>query len=175
MHERRLLEFDLTVGTPVTGETLGELQRCAGIDAAERRMVGLIARRARSEAEIRDRLETLGIDEAATADMLERFRSIGLLDDQALAEDVADRTRRRGHGELRTRSDLRRLRVEPDVAATVLTATPQEQREQAEAVILKRFGEIPAEPAGLSRASAFLARRGYDADTVAAVLRLDLD
>ncbi len=78
-------------------------------------------------------------------------------------------------GELRTRSDLRRLRVEPDVAATVLTATPQEQREQAEAAILKRFGEIPAEPAGLSRASAFLARRGYDADTVAAVLRLDLD
>lgn len=175
VHERRVLELGLAVGTQIEGATRTVLSRYAQVDAAEQRMLRLIARRARSQAELLARLQTLGLDSAAAHETVERLRRVGLVDDQALAASVAERTRDRGHGHLRVEHDLQRLLVDPGSSAEALAEQPDQERERAHAVVVKRFGTIPTEPRDVARASAFLCRRGYDADTVATVLRLDLD
>ncbi len=175
VHERRVLELGLTVGTRIEDDTRTLLDRHAQVDAAEQRMLGLIARRARSQAELLGRLQTLGLDSATAQETVERLRRAGLVDDQALAASVAERTKHRGHGRLRVEHDLRRLRVDPGSSAEALAEQPDQERERAHAAVIKRFGTIPTDRGDLARASAFLCRRGYDADTVATVLRLDLD
>lgn len=175
VHERRVLELGLTVGTRIEDDTRALLDRHAHVDAAEQRMLRLIARRARSQAELLERLQTLGLDSSAAQETVERLQRVGLVDDQALAVSVAERTRDRGHGHLRVKHDLQRLQVDPGSSAEALAERPDQERERAYAVVVKRFGAIPTDPGDLARASAFLCRRGYDADTVATVLRLDLD
>ncbi len=65
VHERRVLELGLTVGTQIEDDTRTVLGRYAQVDAAEQRMLRLIARRARSQAELLARLQTLGLDSSA--------------------------------------------------------------------------------------------------------------
>jgi SOS response regulatory protein OraA/RecX len=68
---------------------------------------------------------------------------------------------------MRVDDDLSRLRV-----ASVVEHDAESECERARAVVLKRFGEIPSASADLSRAVAYLQRRGYDEDTIRTVLRL---
>ena len=175
VHERRVLDLGLTVGTRIDDDTRTLFGRHAQVDAAEQRMLRLIAGRARSQAELLARLRTLGLESSAAQETVERLRRVGLVDDQALAAGVAERTRSRGHGRLRVEHDLQRLQVDPGSSAEVLAEQPDQERERAHAVVVKRFGAIPTDPADLARASAHLCRRGYDPDTVATVLRLDID
>jgi regulatory protein len=169
IHERRILDLGLAVGAALDPHDLALLQRYAHADAAELRMVRLIARRGRSRAEVLERLAALGLDEDDAGDIVARFERTGLIDDDALVDEVVERTRRRGHGQLRVEHDLTRLQVE----AVVATA-PGDEQERACAAVIKRYGAIPDSPADLARASAFLHRRGFTEETILTALHLDL-
>ena len=139
-------------------------------------MLRLIARRARSQAELLGRLQTLGLDSSAAQETVERLRRVGLVDDQALAASVAERTRDRGHGHLRVEHDLQRLQVDPGSSAEALAEQPDRERRRAHAVVVKRFGAIPTDPRDLARASALSLpprlRRRHGGDGTAARPRL---
>ena len=167
VHERRILELGLHVGAVLDDDTSAELDRCASIDTAEQRMLRLIARRGRSRAELLERLAALGIGEADADATVGRLEQAGLINDRVLAAEVVDRGERRGHGRLRRQHDLRRLQLDAE-----LPDDPERERVRAEAVVRKRFGAVPTAPADLARASAYLTRRGFDADTVATTLHL---
>ena len=149
VHERRILELGLYVGAVLDDDTSAELDRCASIDTAEQRML------------------RLGIGEADADATVGRLERAGLIDDRVLAAEVVDRGERRGHGRLRRQHDLRRLQLDAE-----LPDDPEGERVRAEAVVLKRFGAVPTAPADLARASSYLTRRGFDADTVATTLHL---
>jgi regulatory protein len=175
VHERRLLELGLSVGTPVDGETRSQLDRFTRVDSAEQRMLRLITRRGRSRAELVERLGALEIDDDSALEIVTRLERAGFIDDRALAAEVTDRTRVRGMGHLRTKHDLGRLQIDEQSAAEVLVHDPEAERSRAHAAVIKRYGAIPTTAADLARASGYLQRRGYDADTAATVLRLELE
>ncbi len=175
VHERRVLTLGLSVGSLIDPETRSALDRYTHIDSAEQRMLRLIASRGRSRAELVERLAALDVDDESALEIVERLERAGFIDDRALAAEVADRTRSRGMGHLRTQHDLDRLKINEQSAADANTHEPDAERSRAQAVILKRYGAIPTTPADISRAAAYLQRRGYDADTVTTVLRLELD
>jgi regulatory protein len=89
----------------------------------------LLTRRARSTAEIRERLAREGVSEEAIAEVLARLREWGYLDDKAFAQAwVSDRTRLRPTGTKRLEAELREKGVSPEIIHQVL----QERTETAE-------------------------------------------
>ena len=121
----------------------------------------LLARRARSEAEIATALDARGVLRTAVRGVLGRLRALGYVDDRKLAAECAERWKDRGFGSLRIQDQLRRLRVEETIAEGV-TLDPREERERARRVLARHFTENElADRRGLARAARFLAGRGF--------------
>lgn len=173
VHDRRVPEHGLAVGASLDPATRAALERAGAADAAERRSLGLIARRPRSQAELSRRLAGWGIPPQDAAQVLERLRGMGMLDDTALASAVVSSRRARAYGRLRVESDLARLQVDPEVSAELAATSAGAEVDRARAALGSRDEPDTRDPAALRRAAAFLARHGFDGDTVAAVLGFD--
>lgn len=174
VHDRRLAEHALAVGDELDPAAGAALREAAKADAAERRALGLIAVRPRSRAELARRMGEWGLSEAAAGAVLERLSAIGAVDDGVLAAAIVSSRRAHAYGRLRVDADLDRLRVDPAARAAARTDAGGEI-ERARRALAARGAPDPADRAGLRRAAAYLGRRGFDADTVADVLGLDVD
>jgi len=174
VHDRRLAEHGLAVGDRLDPAACAALRDAGRADAAERRALRLIAVRPRSRAELARRMGEWGLSEAAASVVLERLAAIGAVDDGVLAAAVVSSRRAQAYGRLRVDADLERLRVDPDARAAAETDAG-DQAERARRAFAARGAPDPRDPAGLRRAAAFLHRRGFDADTVAAVLGIEAD
>lgn len=173
LHERR------APGIPPQGslvhadevEMLGEAQHA---DESERRILRLLERRGRSRQEIEERLESWGVVQREAAAIVERLDVLGLIDDDALADEAADRAARRGDGRGRLAAQLASLQVDDQAAerAQRRLASSSEVDRAAE-LIEQRFGPPPHDPATLRRAFALLARRGYDEDVSRSALGVE--
>jgi regulatory protein len=173
VHDRRVHEHRLAVGASLDAATRSALERASAADAAERRSLRLIARRPRSRAELARRMAGWGLRSDEAAQVLDRLRSMGVLDDAALASAVISSRRARAFGRLRIESDLARLDVDPDTRAALASASAGAELDRARAALASRHVPATHTPADLRRAAAFLARRGFDGDTVAAALGFD--
>ena len=111
-----------------------------------------------------------GVDEVTAAGVLERLAELGQVDDRRLAAAVTESRREQGYGRLRTAHDLARLAVDEPAAAAALGDAPDDERPQAERIARQRFGPPPYDDRTARRAAGFLARRGFDADAVAAAV-----
>jgi regulatory protein len=126
----------------------------------------LLARRARSEAEVAAALEARGASRTAVRGVLARLRALGYVDDRKLAADCAERWQGRGFGSLRVRDQLRRLRVKECVAEGV-APDAGEERERARQVLARHFTESElGDRRGLARAARFLAGRGFPQEVI---------
>jgi regulatory protein len=175
VHDRRLAEHGLMVGAALDAEALAALERAGAADAAERRALRLIACRSRSRAELCRRLGEWGLAAEDAAGVLDRLARMGVMDDGALAAAVVSSRRANAYGRLRIQSDLDRLEVAPATGAEVAATSPEAEVQRARRALGSRPAPDPGDPAAVRRAAAFLARRGFDAETVATVLRLDVD
>jgi regulatory protein len=174
VHDRRLAEHGLAVGAALDPAGCAALRAAGRADAAERRALRLIAVRPRSRAELARRMGEWGLSEPGAAAVLERLSAIGAADDGVLAAAVVSSRRAHAYGRLRVDADLERLRVDP--AARALAATDAgEEAERARRALAARGAPDPGDPAGLRRAAGYLQRRGFDADTIAAVLGLEAE
>ena len=173
VHDRRLAEQRLAVGDELDASACEALRDAGRADSAERRALRLIAIRPRSRAELRLRMGEWGLTEAGAAAVLERLSAIGAVNDGVLAAAVVSSRRANAYGRLRVDADLERLRVSEDARAVAQT-TADDEVERARHALRSRGVPDPRDPAELRRAAGFLQRRGFDADTVTAVLGLDI-
>lgn len=175
IHDRRLAEHGLIVGARLDAVARAALERAGAADAAERRSLRLIARRPRSRAELARRLEAWGLAAEDAVGVLDRLAAMGMVDDGALAAAVVSSRRAKAYGRLQIESDLDRLEVDPAAGASVAVTSPETEVERARLAL--GSGRFPdrGDPAAVRRAATFLARRGFEAETVATVLRLDVD
>lgn len=173
VHDRRLPEHGLAVGASLDPAGRAELERASAADAAERRALGLIARRPRSRAELTRRMAGWGLPAEDAAQVLERLQGMGVVDDAVLATAVVSSRRAGAYGRLRIESDLARLEVDPDVSAALAETSADAEVDRARAALGSRHPAGTRNPAQLRRAAQFLARRGFDGETVAAALGVD--
>src|SRR5215216_1361819 len=156
-------------GAPLEGD------RAAAADAGHAAALRLLTTRARTRAELRERLEQRGFEPAAIAETLERLERVGLVDDAALAGAVAEGRAERGLDASAIAAELRDRGVDPAVADRAAeAAVPPESRadrcrQLAEARLTQLAG-LPA-PTQLRRLAAYLARRGYPPHLAEAVGR----
>jgi len=174
IHDRRLVEHRLAVGDELDPAACDALRDAGRADAAERRALRLIAIRPRSRSELARRMGEWGLSEPTVGAVLERLSAIGAVDDGLLAAAVVSSRRAHAYGRLRVAADLERLRVS-EAARAVAHTTAGDEAERARQALRSHGGPDPGSPAELRRAAGFLHRRGFDADTVAAVLGLDAD
>ena len=167
-----------TVGTrrvqPGGGARL-DGERAASADAAHAAALRLLTTRARTRAELARRLQDRGFEAAAVAEAVARLERVGLVDDAALAADVAETRADRGLDAPAIAQELRDRGVDPAVAERAArAAVPDELRaERCRQVAqdrLAQLGDLPP-AARLRRLAAYLARRGYPPELAEAVSR----
>jgi regulatory protein len=156
-------------GAPLEGD------RAASADAAHAAALRLLTTRARTRAELVRRLEDRGYAAAAVAEAVARLERVGLVDDAALAADVAEVRAAHGLDAPAIALELRDRGVDPAVAERAAqAAVPDELRadrcRQVAESRLAQLGDLPP-AARLRRRAAYLARRGYPAELAEAVSR----
>jgi regulatory protein len=161
----------MPVGQPVKVD--GE--RAASEDAAHAVALRLLTTRARTQAELRRRLEERGFTTAAIAGTLDRLERVGLVDDQTLAATVAEGRAARGLDAPAIALELRDRGVDPAVAERAAqAAVPAESRaDRCRQVAEARLGQLQGLPPAtqLRRLAGYLTRRGYPAELAETVAR----
>ena len=136
--------------------------------------------RARSRAEIRERLARRDFDEATIDDVVNRLTESGLIDDTDFAQQwVASRSRYSGRGRLALRRELRTKGVAAETIEAALTEIePEDERAQAAELAAKKLAAASLDLSDAAdRAKAYrrltglLSRRGFPPETVSSVVR----
>jgi regulatory protein len=167
LHQGRELDDDELA--QLTAQASGE-----GVMADAYRLLG---HRARSRAELRDRLLRKQHDEQAVEQALARLQADGLLDDAAFARSyVGDKRRLSGWGGERIRRGLAALGVAPDVVEQALAETgggggEDDELDRALAALDKLGPPRPPLEAARRRAYQLLQRRGYSGAVAYAAVR----
>jgi|GEM_PF-343793 len=139
----------------------------------------MLSDRARSRAELADKLAAKGFTPEIAERALDRLAEVGLIDDAAFAEQwVHSRHTFSGKGKKVLAQELRRKGVDPEDAAPALDAISGDD-ERARAVDLVRQ-KLRTLPSNLDRDRAtrrlvgMLARRGYNPSTAYSVVTAEL-
>jgi regulatory protein len=122
-----------------------------------------IARRERTEAEVRARLERNDVEAPLVDEVLDELRTGGYVDDAGYATRFAeDRRNLDGWGADRIERRLRELGVDRAHIAAALAAGDHDELAAATALLARRYPVPPQEPRDLEKALGFLVRKGFD-------------
>lgn len=152
-------------------------KRSGGDGSARDYALRLLAARAHTTAELARKLARRGYPGDEAAAVLAWLQGQGWLDDAAYARQyVAARSQGPGAlGEERLARDLRRRGIDPDLARAALAEALGSADPLARAVDLARSRLGRSQGLGRQQAyrrlGAFLARRGFDGETIARALR----
>ncbi|MCS6926410.1 MAG: recombination regulator RecX [Candidatus Binatia bacterium] len=132
----------------------------------------LLARRAYSEAELRQALLRNGFSATTVASALTRLKDQGYLDDTSLAHEHAERLRERGFGRSGIQARLAQKGFSPDVVEQVSGIGGQAEEERAARHLLARRFSADALQTPRLRARAFrlLLRRGFSPEVAESLL-----
>jgi regulatory protein len=138
--------------------------------------VGLSAltRRGQSVAEMTALLLTRELDEEVVAAEIKRLKSVGLLDDFALAETlVRTLSERKGLGANAIKSELRQRKInQVAIDAALESLDGDDELERAIEIAVKRAGQLRSydQTTAKRRLGAFLQRRGYSGSVLSAAM-----
>ena len=168
----KILALPLRIGQQLTEADVERLKTADAEEEAHVRAMRLLARRPRSESEIRQRLQKAGVAAPVIDVVLDRLRNSKLLDDEAFAKFwVENRTTFRPRSKRALQMELRRKGIAAPALEEALHDT--NDAEAAYALALKRAKRLAGLPAPDFRRklSEYLARRGFDYETVEPIVR----
>ena len=156
-------------GQVLSDADIERLQAADDVERAHEKALHFLSNRPRSEWEVRQNLQKAGYEAAAIERVLERLRGVGLVDDVAFARYWLDnRAQFRPKGALALRQELRRKGVAREVIDAVLTESEHADDAAALHAALAqadRYRRLPR-PEFAQKLGAYLARRGFDYETV---------
>ena len=156
-------------GQALTDADIERLQAADDVEKAREKALRFLGNRPRSEWEVRQNLLKAGYGDATIDRVLERLRSVALVDDAAFAKYWIDnRTQFKPRGEVALRQELRRKGVDREVIDAVLEEGGHADDQAAiQAALAKadRYRQLPR-PEFAQKLGAYLARRGFDYETV---------
>ena len=165
----------LGAGQAWTAEVAEAVQQAVELGKARKAALAALGRRALSRGELTLRLEAKGHEAEIIAMVLDELETDGWLDDRAYARSVAhELTRRKPASRRLLMQRLQARQIDVEVAAMVADEVAEADEPTAEAERfarerLRSMGSLPPATAARRIAGA-LARRGFDAETIEAVL-----
>ena len=174
LSEGELITSGIRVGREYTAEELEALQQRAVLDKAYMRSLDYLARRARSEWEIRDYLKRKEYDPPTIDTILNKLSERGYVDDRAFAEAwVSNRRLLKATSLRRLQQELQQKHVSREITDRVLAEdTTDERHVLRELVAKKRQQSLYQDEQKLM---SYLMRQGYNYDDVKTVVREDPD
>ncbi len=132
----------------------------------------LLARRAQSEHGLAEKMLAQGFTERAVSRTVARLKEQGYLNDARLAEDQAERLRKRGFGSERIRKTLTQQRINAtSIEEALLSKEQEDELANARRFLASRYSvDALKQPKVYARAFRLLSRRGYAYDIVESVL-----
>jgi regulatory protein len=169
-------DFGLRRGQVLSEQDMEALREAEGQGRAYEDAQRLLSYRARSTAEVRQRLARKGYQEGQIEAVITRLAEQGFLDDRAFARAwVEGRLALHPRGRYGLSSELRRKGLPKEIIEEVLDELVTEEGESAQALDLarKRAGAMAGleRPAFFRRLRGFLARRGFPSGVVGQVVR----
>jgi regulatory protein len=134
----------------------------------------LLALRARSERELRQRFQARGADASLIDAAVARLKDGGWIDDEAFARAwVESRRRASPRGDRLLQRELFAKGVARPVADAAISEDSSDELELARAAAAKKARTLSAEaePVFVRRLTSFLLRRGFEWDTASTVVR----
>lgn len=149
------------------------------VEQAKEACLRLLAVRARSRAELAQRLAAKGYSAEVADVALARLAEVGLIDDAAFAEQwVASRHTYSGKGRQALAQELRRKGVAAaDVDAALAAVSDDDEQARAAELVRRKLRTMPRNlerDKVLRRLVGMLARRGYPQSTAFAVVKAEL-
>ncbi|WP_084501668.1 recombination regulator RecX [Nocardia xishanensis] len=163
-----------------TGRSTSERTPEGGtVEQAKEACLRLLAVRARSRAELAQRLAAKGFTAEVTDRALDRLAEVGLVDDAAFAEQwVHSRHAFSGKGKQALAQELRRKGVAPADAAPALEAiSSDDEQSRAIELVRRKLRTLPRDldrDKAIRRLVGMLARRGYSQSTAFTVVKAEL-
>jgi regulatory protein len=160
------------------GQVLSEadierLQAADDVEKGREKALRFLGSRPRSEWEVRQNLLKAGYGDETIDRVLERLRGVALVDDAAFVRYwIENRAQFKPRGEVALRQELRRKGVDRDVIDTVLEESEHAEDKaalQAALARAERYRLLPRQEFA-QKLSAYLARRGFDYETVREVV-----
>ncbi len=172
-----LLRFGLRTGDELTSARLKALQAAENASAAKRAALRLLARRPRSEKEMRDALRTKEFSPDEIESALAELRTAGLLDDEKFARAyVRDQVVLHPKGPLAIKQRLLLFGIKKETVDRVLNEEfPRVRHEEVAYELAASF--LKKSPARGStevlrrKVGALLSRRGFSWDIISSVLK----
>jgi len=156
-------------GQVLSDADIDRLQAADDVEKAREKALRFLGNRPRSEWEVRQNLLKAGYGAATIDRVLERLRSVALVDDAAFARYWIDnRTQFKPRGEMALRQELRRKGVDREVIdAALAEGQHADDRAAVQAALAKadRYRQLPRQEF-TQKLGAYLARRGFDYETV---------
>ncbi|WP_431954703.1 recombination regulator RecX [Nocardia lijiangensis] len=149
------------------------------VEQAKEACLRLLAVRARSRAELAQRLAAKGFTADVAEGALDRLTEVGLLDDAAFAEQwVHSRHTFSGKGKQALAQELRRKGVAPaDAAPALESISSDNERDRATELVRRKLRTLPRDldrDKAIRRLVGMLARRGYSQSTAFTVVKAEL-
>jgi regulatory protein len=165
------IECGLRMGAAFSWEELGRARVAGERPVAMGRALNLLGYRARSEAEIKDRLGRYGYAGETIEAVVGRLEELGYLDDAEFARLKA-REKARRYGPRRVSVELRKSGVGEELAREVVEEEFAGRSEvgDARSAAVRRYNGRGSD-AEARRVYGFLVRRGYSAEVCAQVAR----
>jgi regulatory protein len=133
------------------------------------RAVSLLAQREYSRQALVEKLTAEGQSPEELALALDQLQARGLVDDTRVAETLVNR--RAGKlGGMRMRQELQAKGLSPEVVAETMAGLKESELARAQAIWMKKFGQVANDAANRNRQARFLATRGFSSDVVRQVV-----
>jgi regulatory protein len=133
------------------------------------RAVSLLAQREYSRQALVEKLTAEGQSPEALALALDQLQARGLVDDTRVAETLVNR-RASKLGGMRMRQEVQAKGLSPEVVADTMANLKESELARAQAIWLKKFGQVAKDSANRNRQARFLATRGFSSDVVRQVV-----
>jgi regulatory protein len=168
---RKSVASRLRLGEAVDDQRIAELKALEAEEQAYQRALRWLARRARSEHEVRRRLLERGCQEASAARVIERLKQVGLLDDQAFARAwIEDRMAFRPRSAFALRRELEAKGLPAQVIQEALKRLDEDAALEAAAARAARRYRHLSQDLFRQRMTAYLQRRGFQFHAISSVI-----
>jgi regulatory protein len=169
LSENALLDQKITIGLEITKSELDSFKEASKLDKAYNLVLAYVARRARSEWELRDYFRRKEIDEEAGELILARLRDFGYVNDLNFARSWVDNRRLlKPVSRRRLMLELRQKHVADDIARQVLEEDETTDRDTLKQLVERKRKQTRYQDD--QKLMQYLIRQGYSYTDVKAVL-----
>lgn len=167
--ESALLEQNIRIGQELTEQEVKTYKKLSADDKAYGLTLAYLARRARSEWELRDYFKRKGYDPELGEQILEKIRSYGYVDDKAFAESwVANRRQLRSSSKRKLIAELRQKHIASNIIDEVLNEDAAEDKVALREQVAKKRKQTKYHDD--QKLMQYLARQGFNYQDIKEVL-----